>query len=248
MKRYIKYIIFNAIAIAATCAIIYFGRQHEPAWALFPELTWIVIVAAGNLFMISREPRDLRYDLSRACRKSPFKEQLHSMANAYDEVLDRQDFFASEDYQGPVAEAYSLIKRQVESNVTSAIDIAMQHPKGKPAKSDYIDELADYTKQLVGKLEQLVEQAIRLRSMRDDVDTSFVADYIQSMDAVLESDDLTYDAYAAKYAAEGTQAAPVSAPADGQAAGTAPAPADGQAAGTAPPPTSASAEEVGADD
>lgn len=242
MKRYIKYIIFNVIAIAATCAIIYFGRQHEPAWALFPELTWIVIVAAGNLFMISREPRDLRYDLSRACRKSPFKEQLHSMANAYDEVLDRQDFFASEDYQGPVSEAYSLIKRQVESNVTSAIDIAMQHPKGKPAKSDYIDELADYTKQLVGKLEQLVEQAIRLRSMRDDVDTSFVTDYIQSMDAVLESDDLTYDAYAAKYAAEGKQAAPATAPA--------PAPADGRAAGTvpAPAPTSAPVEEVGADD
>ena len=36
--------------------------------------------------------------------------------------------------------------------------------------------------------------------MKDDVDTSFVTDYIQAMDAVLESDDLTYDAVAAKYA------------------------------------------------
>ena len=207
MKRYIKYIFVNLLALVATGVIIYFARQHAPSWALLPELAWIVIVAAINLIMIAREPRDLRYDLSRACRKSVFKEELDSIANSYDEVLARQDFFAADELQGSASEAYSLIKRQMESNVTSAIDVAMQHPKGKPAESDYLDELEDYSEQLAEKLEQLVEQTIRLRSMRDDVDTSFVTDFIESMDAVLESDDLTYDAYAAKYARAAAPAA-----------------------------------------
>ena len=84
--------------------------------------------------------------------------------------------------------------------------------------------------------EQLVEQTIRLRSMRDDVDTSFVTDFIESMDAVLESDDLTYDAYAAKYARAAAPAA------------DAPAAAPAAAAPAATAPAAASAEEEGDDD
>ena len=91
------------------------------------------------------------------------------------------------------------------------------------------------------KLEQLVEQTIRLRSMRDDVDTSFVTDFIESMDAVLESDDLTYDAYAAKYAR-----------AAAAATGAADAPAaigeHAAAASAATAPAAAPAEEEGDDD
>ena len=94
MKRYAKYIIFNLLAIVATGVIIYFGRMQPPAWTLLPEITWIVVVLAVNLIMIAREPRDLRYDLSRACRKTVFTEQLDSMANSYDEVLAKEQFFA----------------------------------------------------------------------------------------------------------------------------------------------------------
>lgn len=246
MKRYIKYIFVNLLALVATGVIIYFARQHAPSWALLPELVWIVVVAAINLIMIAREPRDLRYDLSRACRKSVFREELDSIANSYDEVLAREDFFAADELQGSVSEAYSLIKRQMESNVTSAIDVAMQHPKGKPAESDYLDELEDYSEQLAEKLEQLVEQTIRLRSMRDDVDTSFVTDFIESMDAVLENDDLTYDAYAAKYARAAAAAT------DEHATDAADTPAaigeHAAAASAATAPAAAPAEEEGDDD
>ena len=200
MKRYAKYIILNAIAIVATGVIIYFGRQQVPSWTLLPEIVWVLVVVAANLILIMREPRDLRYDLSRARRKSPYANQLESIEESYCEVLAKEKFFAKKDYQGPISEAYALIKKQVESNAMSALDIADTHHAGTSANSRYMDELEEYSEQLVEKQDHLVEQAIRLRSMKDDVDTSFVADYIQAMDAVLESDDLTYDAVAAKYA------------------------------------------------
>ncbi|MBE6465060.1 MAG: hypothetical protein E7003_07050 [Eggerthellaceae bacterium] len=202
MKRYAKYIIFNLIAIVATGVIVYFGRTQPPTWTVLPEVAWIIVVVIFNLIMIAREPRDLRYDLSRACRKTAFPDQLDSIANSYDEVLAKEPFFSQREYLGPISEAYGLIKRQVESNVVQAIDIAEQHPKGKPAHSDYLEELKDYSEQLVEKQGQLVEQAIRLRGIKEDVDTSFVSDFIKAMDAVLESDDLTYEAYLETYGAD----------------------------------------------
>lgn len=214
MKRYAKYIILNLLAIVATGVIIYFGRLQPPSWTLLPEVAWIIVVLAINLIMIAREPRDLRYDLSRACRRTVFTEQLDSMANSYDEVLAKESFFAQKEYQGPISEAYGLIKRQVESNVLSAVDIATTHPKGKPAQSSYLEELRAYSEQLVEKQGQLVEQAIRLRSIKDDVDTSFVSDFIEAMDVVLENDDLTYEAYVAQYGQPAQAAASASAKED----------------------------------
>lgn len=199
MRRYLKYIIFNAIAIIATGVIIYFGRQHAFSWVLLPEVVWIACVAGVNLFFIFREPRDFKYELAKACRDSAFKEQLNAIADAYDEVLCKEEFFSAEEFQGSVFEAYSLIRQQIESNTISALDIDALHPKGKPANSGYMDELKAYSEELVGKLGELVEQAIRLQSIKDDVDTSFVDDYIQALNHVLESNNLTLDAYAAKY-------------------------------------------------
>lgn len=214
MKRYLTYIIFNTIAIAATVILIVLGRERPPYWSLWPEIILVALIVGVNFVLIYRGPRDYRYDLAKTCEGSAFAEPLHKIEKAYEEILAKEKFFAEKSQDGSISEAYSLIKKQLESNITSAIEVTLQHPKGKPAESSYMEELVGYSEQLVEKQSQLVEQAIRLQSIKDDVDISFVTEYIKAMEAVLGSDDLTYDAFADKYATMMDEAAFASPSAD----------------------------------
>ena len=113
-----------------------------------------------------------------------FPNEIEVLERTYRSVEAREPLFEKCGADTPFSKAFGLIKTQVRSDVKSCGQFMASYYPSSGADKSYLYDLMKNSRQLVGKLDKLVEAAIDTESAVDDVDTRYVDDFLESLQSL----------------------------------------------------------------
>ncbi len=188
-EKLLKYILIAAAIDSLVIVVIGLSFSYE--FAVLLELICVVTVLVFGIRVIRTIPDDLAGRLRKAAQGTFFETDANRFCAAWEDLQSKERFFADHGVEGEFYKAYSLIERQMKSDIKSAIQYVEANGKAVGRKGSYFVELLDSTESLSEKLSKLTEYTIRLDSIPDDIDMSELDGFLESISAVAEEGTVT---------------------------------------------------------
>lgn len=175
----------NVLGLVMFIGIVVIKFLFPPAVFYVTFVLWIAFIAYANYSIIVKNT-DITEDIKSADRKNIFKAQTHSLIKAYESVSMRKEFFETLEDDSKIKEAYNRLRRQVLSNIKSAVQYMKSYDYANCPEPTYLNRLCQENDGLMTKLSELVELLIQIESTADDADLTLVNDILESLRNVKE--------------------------------------------------------------
>lgn len=185
-----KHLIITNLINLVILGVVVLGFFTLPKWlTVLLILIWFGVVVFTNYNLLIKGSEDLISKLKSSDKDYEFDDIITILVDSYYSVEGRKDLFSTLENNLRIQETYNLISNQVSNNIKAVtVFIENYDYRSRPSK-EYCIALVAETRDLVNKLNQLVELVISINNSVEDVDISSVDDILSSLRSVLKNEE-----------------------------------------------------------